>query len=155
MKQVPALQRTARGRRYSAGFTLIELMVTVAVVAILASIAYPSYTDYLRRGQVQEAPRVLSDYRARLEQYYQDNRTYGTGTPCPLTNPPSGTYFQYVCTGTGVGQTFSVVASPINTTGLLKGLSYAIDDQNTQTTTCTGCAWNFSTPQSTWVLRKP
>lgn len=153
MKQQPVMRRAGRGQRYSAGFTLIELMVTVAVVAILASIAYPSYTDYLRRGQVQEAPRVLSDYRARLEQYYQDNRTYGTGTPCPLPNPPTGTYFQYICTG--VDQTFSVVASPINTTGLLKGLSYAIDDQNNQTSSCTGCAWNFSNPQSTWILRKP
>ncbi len=61
------------------GFTLIEVMITVAIIGILASIALPAYTDYLRRGQIPQAFTYLSDYRIKMEQYYQDNRNYGTG----------------------------------------------------------------------------
>src|SRR4051794_10666366 len=58
------------------GFTLIEVMVTVAIIAILAAIALPSYESYVRRGKVQEATSALADMRVKLEQYYQDNRKY-------------------------------------------------------------------------------
>nr|WP_093215721.1 MULTISPECIES: prepilin-type N-terminal cleavage/methylation domain-containing protein [unclassified Variovorax] len=143
--------RIGRAPRASRGFTLIELMVTVAVVAILASIAYPSYSDYLRRGQVQEAPRTLSDFRAQLEQYYQDHRNYGSGSPCGVANPV-GKYFQYSCTTTG--QAYTATASPVNG-GLVAGLTYTVDQQNTQQTTCASCAWKFTGTQSSWVLRKP
>jgi type IV pilus assembly protein PilE len=71
-------------RTRSRGFTLIEVMIVVAVVAILAALALPSYADYLRRGQVVEAFTVLSDYKVKMEQYYQDNRNYGNagGAAC-------------------------------------------------------------------------
>ena len=62
------------------GFTLIEVMIVVAIVAILATVALPAYTDYLRRGQIPEAFTYLSDYRVKMEQYYQDQRMYGVGT---------------------------------------------------------------------------
>ncbi|MGE5649003.1 MAG: type IV pilin protein, partial [Bacillota bacterium] len=58
------------------GFTLIELMVTVAVVAIIAAVAMPSYRDYVIRGKIPQATNNLSTLRAQLEQYYQDNQTY-------------------------------------------------------------------------------
>jgi type IV pilus assembly protein PilE len=53
-------------------------MITVAIVAILASVGYPAYTDYLRRGQLPEATAALSDYRVKMEQYFQDYKNYGT-----------------------------------------------------------------------------
>lgn len=71
------------------GFTLIELMITVAIVAILAGIAIPAYREYIRRGAVQEAPAFLSDFRVKMEQYFQDNKTYGAGTACATVGPPS------------------------------------------------------------------
>ncbi len=74
-----------------AGFTLIEVMIVVAIIAILASIALPSYNDYVRRGQIQEAFGYLSDSRVKMEQYFQDNRNYGTASPgaCPpVAFPP-------------------------------------------------------------------
>ena len=67
-----------RSQRAAAGFTLIELMITVAIVAILASIAMPSYQAYVRRGQLADAFKSLADMRVKMEQYYQDNKFYGT-----------------------------------------------------------------------------
>ncbi|MFH0132705.1 type IV pilin protein [Variovorax sp. VaC1] len=151
MKQQPVLRRAGRGQRYSAGFTLIELMVTVVVVAILASIAYPSYTDYLRRGQAQEAPRALSDFRTQMEQYYQDNRNYGSGTGCGVPAPTLNK-FTWLCTNSGQGYSATATGT---TGGLVQGLAYSIDQSNNQTTTCTSCAWGFSGTPAYWVLRKP
>src|SRR5258708_25584757 len=69
------------------GFTLIELMVTVAIVAILAGIAIPSYTSYITRSKLLEATSNLLGMRTKLELYFQDNRTYAGACP-PLTAPP-------------------------------------------------------------------
>jgi len=142
-------------RRAVRGFTLIELMVTVAVIAILSMIAYPSYTDYLRRGQVQEAPTNLATFRAQMELYYQDNRNYGTGTTCGAALPvaSASTHFTYACTLSNSNQSYSATAT--GSSGLVVGLVYAVDETNAQKTTCNNCAWNFSTTQNTWVLRRP
>ena len=104
--------RTLRPFR-SQGFTLIELMITVAIVGILAAVALPSYSDYIRRGQIQEAFGALSDYRAKMEQYYQDNRNYGSAAACasdPTASTWSGLppteYFSFSCiTNTTGGDT--------------------------------------------------
>ncbi len=58
------------------GFTLIELMITVAVVAILVSIAIPNYRDYVLRAKITEGTSILTSLSIKLEQFYQDNRTY-------------------------------------------------------------------------------
>ncbi len=56
-------------RRPTRGFTLVEALITVAIVSILASIALPAYTDYITRSKLVEATTSLSDMRVRLEQY--------------------------------------------------------------------------------------
>ncbi len=58
------------------GFTLIEVMITVAVIAILAAVALPNYIEYVTRSKLVEAKTNLSDMRTRLEQYFLDNRAY-------------------------------------------------------------------------------
>jgi len=68
----------SRGR--AAGFTLIELMITVAIIGILAAIAYPSYTEYVLRGNRSEAQALLNDAAARQERYYAQNNTYADTT---------------------------------------------------------------------------
>ncbi|MDB5769146.1 MAG: fimbrial biosis protein [Collimonas fungivorans] len=65
----------------SKGFTLIELMVTIAIIAILSAIAYPNYADYVTRGYLVDATNGMSSLQAQLEQFYQDNRKY-TGYSC-------------------------------------------------------------------------
>ena len=75
--------------RHTRGFTLIELMFTVAIMAILAAIALPSYSDYVRRGRLTETLSAMAGMRVKMEQFFQDNRTYagagaaGTVAPCP------------------------------------------------------------------------
>jgi type IV pilus assembly protein PilE len=83
----------------SAGFTLIELMIAVAIVAILAAVSLPGYTAYVQRGRLTEATSKLADHRTRLEQYFQDNRNYGpiaTGCGVPVNASSSG-YFTFNC----------------------------------------------------------
>ena len=76
------------------GFTLVELMITVAIVAVLASIAVPSYSNYIRKGKRQAGTTCLMDARDRMEKFYQRENAYppalgtvyggGSDTPnCP------------------------------------------------------------------------
>lgn len=60
------------------GFTLIELMITVAIVGILAAIAYPSYTSFVTQSNRSEGQRELLRFANLQEQYFVDYRTYGT-----------------------------------------------------------------------------
>lgn len=63
-------------RRTLNGFTLIELMIVVAIVGILASIAYPSYVAHVQRSHRVDAERALLENAQILERYYTQNNTY-------------------------------------------------------------------------------
>ncbi|QTL37307.1 MULTISPECIES: type IV pilin protein [Pseudoalteromonas] len=67
-----------RTKHTEQGFTLIEMVITVAILGILASIAYPSYTEYVRRAARAEAAATLLDAANKQEQYFVDNRQYAT-----------------------------------------------------------------------------
>lgn len=121
------------------GFTLIELMITVAIIGILAAIALPSYTSYIARGKITDAVAVLGDYRVRMEQYYQDNRNYGTAgvnVACPVTTATSK-YATYTCTIVGTPST-SYTATATSIAGLLGNATgdytFTIDQANTKST---------------------
>ena len=84
-----AARATPRRER---GFTIIELMITVVIIAILTGIAYPSYQDYVRRGALTDATTILADARVKMEKYYQDNSSYGPGGgACGVANPATTT----------------------------------------------------------------
>ena len=59
------------------GFTLIELMIVVAIIGVLSAIAIPSYSKYLIRGKRAEARNALLHIAASQERYYSDNNQYG------------------------------------------------------------------------------
>ena len=107
------------------GFSLIELMIAVAILAIIAAIAIPSYTSYVDRGKRAEARAALLDIAARQERFYSNNRQYtaklGGGADslnipgCTATNCSSenGYYALSVALPTGQNnQDFDATATP-------------------------------------------
>ncbi|WP_024301938.1 type IV pilin protein [Pseudogulbenkiania sp. MAI-1] len=114
-----------------AGFTLIELMIAIVVVAILMSIAIPAYQDYVRRGRINAALAELSQSRVSLEQYYADNRSYAaSGTTCGTT-PSTVDYFTLACTASGsTGYTLSATG-----TTAMVGYDYSLNQSNSKSTT--------------------
>lgn len=65
-------------KRASQGFSLIELMIVVAIVGILAAVAYPSYVDHIVRGKRAAAASFIMSLANRQEQYMLDARSYAT-----------------------------------------------------------------------------
>lgn len=101
----------------NSGFTLIELMIVVTVIAIISAIAYPSYTQYVVRGKRSEGRTALLDSAAKLERYYSDNSAYSNADNDfpPLTNfstsSETGKYNLTIATA-GTRQTFVLTATP-------------------------------------------
>ena len=100
------------------GFTLIELMIVVAIIGILAAVAIPSYQDYTARAQVTEAVSLTSQYKTALAEWYSDKGSYAPGGTA-LTVPDIGgtTQGKYVnaitfsVTGSDPTGTISVIAT--------------------------------------------
>jgi type IV pilus assembly protein PilE len=113
------------------GFTLIEVMVTVAIVAILSAVALPSYTAYIQRSRVPVALDALSAYRTRMEQRYQDVGNYANGAACAVALPAAGD-FTVTCALTNGGQGFTATATGA---GPVAGYTYTVDDQGVRATT--------------------
>jgi Tfp pilus assembly protein PilE len=113
---------------------LIELMVTVAIVAMLVAIAYPSYRNYVIRGQLTNATNGLSAVSANMERYFQDNRTYlaanGFTPPCQ-TAVPYG-LFTVSCPTTLTATTYQLQAVGSGNTA---GFRFFIDQQSNQSST--------------------
>jgi type IV pilus assembly protein PilE len=136
------------------GFTLIELMIVVAIVAILASIGIPAYNDYVTRGKLAEAYANLASQRVKLEQFYQDRRTYlgacATGTVAP---PLTGTYFQSPYPCTLADQTYTIDAIGLSSQGTA-GFQFRIDQSNNRSTVAVPSGWTLPSPNNCWVRRK-
>ncbi len=60
------------------GFTILELMIVVAILSLLAAVTYPSYNQYVLRGNRSEGRAALLDTAAKLERFYSDNNRYAT-----------------------------------------------------------------------------
>jgi prepilin-type N-terminal cleavage/methylation domain-containing protein len=147
---------TLQARRASTGFTLIEVMITVAIVAILAAIALPSYRDYVLRGQLVDAHNSLAAMRGNMERFYQDNRTYNSvGTtfisPCLVdVNLRKVGTFTLSCDGTPTATSFLLQAVG---SGPTNGFTFKVDQQNQRSSTVTGVSgWNNCA--NDWITKK-
>ena len=105
-------------RRNSKGFTLIELMIVVAIIGILAAIAYPSYQEYVRRTHRSEIATLLTSAAQTLERHYSKAGRYANTTEV-ITADPVGNAF-YTLKVERLAQTFTLTATPIATT-MMKG----------------------------------
>ena len=134
------------------GFTLVELAVVMAVLAILAAIGVPNYSRYVTRKNLAEAGSALANYRVQREKFDQDTRTYATGTGCGSMPPANLDGFSVSCSVAAGGQGFLATATG---TGALTGVVYTIDQANTRSTAAIPTHWGRlpSDAVSRWVTR--
>jgi type IV pilus assembly protein PilA len=95
-------------RNAQQGFTLIELMIVVAIIGILAAIAIPSYNDYTARAQMSEAVELMGGTKTPLAEWFADKGAWPSIDD--VAGSTSGKYTS-ILTGTGSGSTYTVTAT--------------------------------------------
>lgn len=127
-------ERMQLDQRVQPGFTLIELMIVVAIVAILAAIAYPSYQDSVRKSRRADAKAVLLEAAQWMERFYTENNRYdenraGTAvtdatqfpnsglTSSPKEGGPPGGYYAIALNPAPGRNTYTLTATPQATGG--------------------------------------
>ena len=135
-----------------AGFTLIEVMTVVAVIGILVAIALPNYQEHLLRAKLVEAGSSLAQIRVKLEQYYQDNRSYPAVDECTkVVESGNSKYFGFSCTIADDAQGFTVTATGTDAGGT-SAFAYTIDEKNNRKTTAMPDGW--SSDDDCWITTR-
>ncbi len=149
--------RSTRPLRRQLGFTLIEVMITLAIIGILAAVAIPSYRDYVLRGHISSAVTGLSTVRAQMERHFQDNRRYTTNgtfiTPCAVTPASTRTFdrFEVSCVGNPTDTTYTLQAVG---SGPAAGFTYTINQADVRATTAVPAGSGYVTCTTRWILKK-
>lgn len=118
------------------GFTLVEVMIVVVLLAILAAVGYPQYTNHVATGYIAEAHADLMDYKNKMESYYQDEKSYRSGTSGSTCGVQAGVYntsgkkFAYACTADE--ESFTITAT--SSVPLLEGIGFTINNNGAKQT---------------------
>lgn len=133
------------------GFTLIEVMIVVAIISILATIALPSYRDYVLRGRLVDAQNVLSAGRANMERYYQDNRTYAVvgaiTPPCAATQG----LFTLSCSAGPTADSYTLSATG---SGTVASFVYTVDQLDRKSTVITSGPTGWNSGTTCWITKR-
>ncbi len=121
------------------GFTLIELMIVVAIVATLAALAYPSYTDSVHKGKRSSAKAKMAEVAGRLQQFYSEQPSSATFTtdltklqfPAELGTEAKGHMITVEAGPTGIASSYKIVATPVSANNDTKCPSLTLDSLGT------------------------
>lgn len=142
-----------RHARRESGFTLMEVMITVCIVAILAAIAVPAYQDSVTRGKLIDATMRLGDYRSQMEKWFLDNRTYQNGAACGVPAPAPGPKdpFALSCVAPSA-TTYTLTATGRPAGGMSASFTFTVDQANQRTSSGDGGSWAGNA--TCWAVRK-
>jgi type IV pilus assembly protein PilE len=134
------------------GFTLLEVMIVVAIVGILAAIALPNYADYIKRGKIIAATTALSDARQRTEQQFLDTRTYANCGTAATDAGKTVKAFTISCPA-AAQSTYTLQADGVAAEGMA-GFQYQIDNTGAKKTSSMPSGWSQPSPNDCWAVRK-
>lgn len=126
------------------GFTLIELMITVAVIGILAAVAYPSYLDQVQKSRRADAQAALMNIAARQQQMLLDTRRYVDTTSALNVTVPSSvqnTYEVTIKVGTDTVPSFTATAMPSGSQANDKCGALMLDQAGTKSSSLLSNCW--------------
>ena len=138
------MNKSYRYKHSQAGFTLVELMVVVMVIAILASVAIPSYSGYVTDARRQGAAQEMLTIASRQEQHFLDNKAYATTltqlgySAQPIGTDENGAYVG--ATDASAMYTFAITSTTATTSGTIRAYTVSAIPKGSQLSRDSECA---------------